>query len=170
MEMIRGQTTMAVTPVGGLLLIVIVVGGLWIAPILFAKNITLGKGRGGTTGILLGVFLGWLGVLIASLLSSERSVTASLQKTSGYRECPHCKEAMRRDASACPHCRNYSHPWVYHRHLWWYSAADGSWYWLNGPETEWVASNRDEDEIGPPTVAAMPVEGSVPESGLAIRA
>src|SRR4051812_48513801 len=28
-----------------------------------------------------------------------------------YRECPHCKELMRRDASVCPHCQQPSTPW-----------------------------------------------------------
>ena len=150
------ETALAAVTGSGLLIIALIfIAGFWIAPIAIAQRITLGKGRGGTPGVLLGLFLGWLGVLVAAILSDQRLVNAELKKVGAYRECPHCKENMRRDASTCPHCRNRSDPWLLHQHLWWYQAADG-WYWLNGDETEWVAWSPGEDEIGPP-IGANPV-------------
>lgn len=35
-------------------------------------------------------------------------------QASMYRECPHCKEQMRRDARLCPHCRTESDAWTLH--------------------------------------------------------
>jgi hypothetical protein len=43
------------------------------------------------------------------------------------RECPHCREQMRRDASVCPHCRMESAPWTLHDGRWW-TQRDGQWY------------------------------------------
>jgi hypothetical protein len=47
------------------------------------------------------------------------------------RECPHCKEPMRRDASVCPHCRRESTAWEYREERWWAPSGDGGddvWY------------------------------------------
>lgn len=41
-----------------------------------------------------------------------------------YRECPHCKEHMRRDAGLCPHCRQPSTPWRFHEGRWWYRVSE----------------------------------------------
>ena len=56
---------------GGILALLVLAGLAWILPIFVAASITQGKGRGQGTGILLGILLGWLGVLIAALLSRE---------------------------------------------------------------------------------------------------
>ena len=90
----------------GVILIVL----LWVLPIGVAADVTRGRGKGSAAGALLGLFLGWLGVGIA-LLFTERS-SSPRRSASGrvrtYRECPHCKEQMRRDAEVCPHCRRES--------------------------------------------------------------
>jgi hypothetical protein len=65
-----------------------------------------------------------------------------------YRECPFCKEDMRRDASVCPHCRNESKPWQLYEGRWWRRTDDGTWYWLEEISGEWQAvadSTRAED-------------------------
>lgn len=46
------------------------------------------------------------------------------------RECPHCKSAIRPDASVCPHCQRESAPWKLHNNIWWRDEA-GSWFWLD---------------------------------------
>ncbi len=62
------------------------------------------------------------------------------------RECPYCKEAMRRDASVCPHCRRDSDAWRYWEGRWWSPAGTPPlWY------DERTAGWRDLSEIPMPT-------------------
>ena len=56
---------------GAVFVILIVLALLWIAPIFVGGKITAGKGRGRMPGVLLGVFLGWIGVLIAAMLRAQ---------------------------------------------------------------------------------------------------
>jgi hypothetical protein len=53
------------------------------------------------------------------------------------RECPHCKEPMRRDASVCPHCRRDSDAWTYDGGVWRSRSADGSEVWLDERSMAW---------------------------------
>lgn len=76
-----------------MLLIWIVI--LWIVPVFVGHAIGKSKGR---AGLLYGLFLGWLGVIIVAILPPVRS-------SATHRECPHCKETMRIDATVCPHCQ-----------------------------------------------------------------
>ncbi len=46
--------------------------------------------------------LGWLGVITLALLPPAKK--AEIVAARNYRECPSCKEDMRRDASVCPYC------------------------------------------------------------------
>jgi hypothetical protein len=57
---------------------------------------------------------------------------------SALRECPHCKKAMRRDASVCPHCRQESPGWTFNEGRWWTHNDAGAWVWLDEPRGEWV--------------------------------
>jgi hypothetical protein len=68
---------------------------LWVLPIFVAHSQGKAKNR---AGVAYGLFLGWLGVIILALL--PRRIDSSV-----YGECPWCKEDMRLDASACPHCQ-----------------------------------------------------------------
>jgi hypothetical protein len=61
------------------------------------------------------------------------------------RECPFCKEGMRRDASVCPHCRRESSPWRYDDGRWWSVASDGAEMWLDEPYGRW----RRRDDVSP---------------------
>jgi hypothetical protein len=54
-----------------------------------------------------------------------------------YRECPHCKEEMRRDASVCPHCQRESDAWMQNEGYWWRTAEDGTWLYLDETSSEW---------------------------------
>jgi hypothetical protein len=64
-----------------------------------------------------------------------------------YRECPHCKEQMRRDASVCPHCRMSSPAWTLNDGVWWFKSAEG-WYWLDEPNGEWLRPKAPALEPG----------------------
>ena len=102
---------------------------LWIVPIFVAHSIGKAKMR---AGIGYGVFLGWLGVLVLAVLPPGEPITlenierhrtwrlgdreyretkARLEREAKrYRECPHCREQMRFDASVCPHCQRDIEP------------------------------------------------------------
>jgi hypothetical protein len=71
------------------------------------------------------------------------------------RECPHCKEDMRRDASICPHCRAPSKAWTLHGEHWWIKTDDGSWYYLDEAVGEWkpsgIAGDAGDDQPLQPT-------------------
>lgn len=61
------------------------------------------------------------------------------------RECPFCKEAMRRDAFVCPHCRRESKSWNYYEGRWWTTneAKDDVWY----DEVAHVWRGKDEPAV-----------------------
>lgn len=105
----------------------------WVVPIPVANAMGKAKHRDGSA---YGIFLGWLGVLILAVLPSlpektaaeklaqlERAqaslktpdyarrkaeLEAELAAEDSHRECPFCKEPMRKDATVCPHCRHES--------------------------------------------------------------
>jgi hypothetical protein len=54
-----------------------------------------------------------------------------------YRECPHCKENMRRDAGTCPRCRKESPAWTFHGGHWWVTGDSGAQFWLDERANEW---------------------------------
>ena len=72
------------------------------------------------SGAAYGIFLGWLGVLIVAVLPAVPAQVVPVQPNLALatRECPFCKEPMRRDASVCPHCRHDSEPWVFEGGRW----------------------------------------------------
>ena len=77
-------------------------------------NLWQNKGGSFAVGFLIVFFLGLIGLLIVALVNP--SATQALAPASGpraTRECPHCKEAMRRDARVCPHCRMEREPWPF---------------------------------------------------------
>lgn len=127
---------------------------LVLLPITVAAHLTARKGRGELPGILLGLILGWIGVAIAAVLSDQRDVRIAVDqerfKQAMYRECEHCKEHMRRDATVCPHCRQPSQPWVLHEEIWWFEDDDG-WYWLSNDESDWFKYDPGQDPVPPPT-------------------
>jgi hypothetical protein len=107
---------------------------------------------------VINLFFGWtlIGWVIAMAMAartppqkavaatSSRSTATSPRSTaSAYRECPYCKEPMRRDASVCPHCRKESQPWEFDQGYWWIQDASGTWQMLDEETGEWATWERD---------------------------
>jgi hypothetical protein len=135
-------------------------GVIWIVSMFAGHAIGKPKNR---AGVWYGFFLGLIGVIIVALLpprpeptldelekrrknmspqyyeKKKAELTAKLQSEGIHRECPYCKEAMRRDASVCPHCRHDSEPWTLHEGNWW-AMVDGEWYRRDDVAGTWVAA------------------------------
>lgn len=115
----------------------------WLVCFIIGAGIGSSKGKGGE-GALLGLLLGPLGLILIALstptpevLAQRAAAVAAAQpdaKKGLYRECPHCKEDMRRDAGTCPHCRLQSDAWVFREDHWW---ANG--HWLDEATLTWNA-------------------------------
>ncbi|MGD0167284.1 MAG: hypothetical protein ABSC51_08350 [Gaiellaceae bacterium] len=134
----------------------------WLIPTAVAAAITSSKGRGILLGLLLGFFLNWIGVIIALLVSEQPLRVPPPNPPPGwqrvpsaaYRECPHCRERMRRDARVCPHCRNESEAWTFKDGFWW-CKTDGSWNVLDEKQGAWRKWDAEPPgaTVGPPTDA-----------------
>jgi hypothetical protein len=61
-----------------------------------------------------------------------------------HRECPHCREAMRRDASVCAHCQRESPAWSYESGVWWSDNPAGERVWLDEYTDIWKAGSPSE--------------------------
>ncbi|MCL6595009.1 MAG: hypothetical protein K6V73_02200 [Firmicutes bacterium] len=91
----------------GMLLVLFLFAVLWVAPAAVAYH--LGERRGlGLVGLLLGVFLSWLGVAVVLVLpggTDEDQVRAERLAAGTHAVCPWCRELVRTGAVVCPHCR-----------------------------------------------------------------
>jgi hypothetical protein len=76
------------------------------------------------------------------------------------RECPSCKESMRRDASVCPHCRRESPAWVYRNGHWWATNDHGDEMWLDGGG-KWRAGSEPIPKLSGPTRLVLMSLGSL---------
>jgi hypothetical protein len=99
------------------------------------------------TGWVLGCILLWIVVFPLYLVRRGRAplkdgISAGVSAPAAaamYRECPHCKESMRRDAGVCPHCRNDSPPWTLYEGRWWVQAnVHDAWQWFDESKSIWV--------------------------------
>jgi hypothetical protein len=138
--------------------LLVAIGIFWILPIFVGSAIGKSKNR---SGGWWGFFLGWIGVIIVAVLPARPAMTleelerkrsvstpqwyeqkkAAIVGTRTHRECPHCKEQMRRDASVCPHCHRESQAWTLHEGRWW-TNVDGTWYWLDELSNAWQRSGE----------------------------
>src|SRR5687768_12876666 len=80
-----------------LLVMLVIIGAFWVAPIVISMRLLNEKGRGGGLGFALGFFLGWIGVLVAALLSPIDSGPT--------RACPFCAERIKSEATVCRWCQ-----------------------------------------------------------------
>ncbi len=96
----------------------------------------------------IGVFvmgLGAIALIVAGCVLARRPSTPAPSRAA-VRECPFCREAMRRDASTCPHCRKESRPWVYRDGAWWMQATpDGVWLKHDEETGGWIKPRTRED-------------------------
>jgi hypothetical protein len=95
------------------------------------------KGGSPAAGFLIGLLLGLLGLIIV-LVGTPRGA----RTTAARRECPHCTQPMRRDASVCPHCRRESQPWRLHEGRWWVETPEG-WYQRDDQRETWILHRKD---------------------------
>jgi hypothetical protein len=95
-------------------------------------------GWGLTTAIIASISLAAAAVSLLGVGPLRR-----LDVRGKHRECPHCKEPMRRDASVCPHCQRDSEAWTYNDGAWWLN-RDDTWLWLDESTGEWTTPGPDE--------------------------
>lgn len=123
---------------GGLIFGVFIVNGLIFG---FAAG-TIRANQGGTFGggFWWGFLLGLIGLIVVAVTKptpasaqalptgppaatpaapAPAAPAGAVANPRAMRECPHCKEGMRRDASVCPHCRRDSEAWRYWEGRWW---------------------------------------------------
>ncbi len=68
-------------------------------------SVHLGHQKGyNLAGWLLGLFLGWIGVIILAILKPSADAERRQLLQQGF-PCPHCLEPVRQGASVCPHCQ-----------------------------------------------------------------
>ena len=105
--------------------------------------ISQSKGNGFGTGFLIGGLLGIIGLIIVAV-QKDGSQRGAVGQISMMRECPSCKEWMRRDASVCPHCRRDSVAWTWHEGTWWFKNPAGEWFYLEN--NQWVRSKGNDSQ------------------------
>jgi len=64
----------------------------------------------GTAGFFLGFFLGPVGLVIIALLPPGPAQRDRVARREGMRQCPHCREFIRSEASVCRFCRRDTIP------------------------------------------------------------
>jgi hypothetical protein len=87
---------------------------------------------------------------VAPIAMKQAQMIALSDESHRLRECPHCKEAMRRDASVCPHCRRDSDPWRCWEERWWTPAGCEPPQWYDEAAESW----RGVSELPPPPADA----------------
>jgi hypothetical protein len=108
--------------------------------------------------MVLGLLLGVIGLAIVALLPNlherserqadeerlnEQRAHAERERTS-LRECPHCRQSMRRDASVCPHCHRSSPAWEECEGRWVSRSADGREWTLDEHGGRWLPLADDD--------------------------
>jgi hypothetical protein len=96
------------------------------------------KNRGGSAGegFFLGLVLGILGIILAAVMTPRAVKEKQAQQVAMMRECPFCKQQIRRDASVCPFCQRESEAWTFHSGAWWVK-RNGQWLYLNEQNGSW---------------------------------
>lgn len=132
--------------IGYVLLLIVVGSTIWVG--VDASRRDWGTGTG-TAGWVIGCLLLWIVFFPIYLAKRGKAplkegevaprVSAGPNPDRLYRECPHCKEDMRRDAGTCPHCRKESPAWHFHDGHWWARNGDAEpWQWLDEATGTWA--------------------------------
>jgi hypothetical protein len=135
----------------GLLVLLIVVGTtIWVGVDASKRDWSAGGGSGAnsTAGWVIACLLLWILFFPMYLVKRGRAplkdapacpAASPSPPDAMYRECPYCKEPMRRDAAICPHCREPSTAWRLHDGRWWFRASsEDAWQWLDERSGSWV--------------------------------
>jgi hypothetical protein len=88
-------------------------------------------------GVGIGIWTIYVGVVFALLGAVSGYRSPQPDRPTQTRECPHCKEQMRRDASVCPQCRRESAAWTFHDGYWWVKRDTVNFY-LDEKKNQWV--------------------------------
>lgn len=126
---------------GSLLTAGILILIVWLICAAIGASLWRGKGGDGGDGFIVGLFFGPIGLLFLAILTPKAAMT----QRETTRECPHCKEAMKRDASVCPHCQRDSQPWKWENGYWW-ARRDEQWLYLDERKNEWVRWKGFEED------------------------
>jgi hypothetical protein len=140
----------------GLIVVLVVIGTtIWVG--IDASQRVWPKGQNGTASWVVGCLLLWIVVFpwylskrnkvplksapVASIVAPGAAHSSLPVQAQAYRECPHCKESMRRDASVCPHCRTESAAWRWHEGRWCFRGDEQKpWQWLDEQSGTWVTA------------------------------
>jgi len=142
--------------------LLVVFAGFWVVCMVLAGWVARTKGRSVAGWVLAAAFLNWIAIVVLGALPSKKtsgdtsSATMVQQSFPMYRECPHCKEQVRRDASLCPHCRLSVEPWSLRDGYWWRQDESGSWLYLDESTGSpvWVHYRATSDDEPPPAAEA----------------
>lgn len=83
----------------------ILLAPLWIVFAIITTVIAVNKGRSGFAWFFVGLFLGFIGIILALVVSRHEDVLESKAVATGeFRKCPFCAEIIKSEALRCKHC------------------------------------------------------------------
>ncbi len=78
---------------------------IWLVCGIIAAVIAMNKGRSGCGWFLVGVLLGPLGIILALVVSEDKTEVEKRNMQSGeMKKCPFCAELVLKEAVVCKHC------------------------------------------------------------------